>query len=151
MAKAAFGVLNPAPKTGFFGRPPKEEPSPQPSPVQSEVTSLSRRLKILEERHENTRRHIDFIDQGLQDMQKKLSEELKTSKWEILELQKSIKDIENKLLLLIKEIKLSASKEDVEILKKYLNYWEPVNFVTRSQVEKIIREQLEDLGIYSRE
>jgi len=146
MAEQAFGALNPK-KAGFFGKPPVQEQAP-PLPMQSELTNISRRLKILEERHENTRRHINFLEQNMQDMQKRLSDELKTSKWEIGEMHKAIKDMQDKQFLIIKEIKLTASKDEVEILKKYLHLWEPLNFLTRSQVEKITKELLDELGIY---
>jgi len=32
----------------------------------------------------------------------------------------------------------------VESLKKYIELWEPLNFVTREEVEKIVKESLEE-------
>ena len=34
----------------------------------------------------------------------------------------------------------TAKKEDVEVLQKYINLWEPVNFATRKEVEKLFSE-----------
>ena len=150
MAESAFGALKTGKKKGFFGRPPNETVPEPATPLQTVLTEVSRRLKILEERHENSRKRIGFIEQNIQESHKKLAEEIKASKWEIQEINKSVKDIEKKIFLLVKEVKLSASKEDVEILKKYLHFWEPVTFVTRTQVEKIVKEMLEELGIYGK-
>ena len=52
--------------------------------------------------------------------------------------------MEAKINLLIKEITLSAKKEDVAVIKKYIEFWQPLNFVTPTQVEKIVREILEE-------
>ncbi len=32
----------------------------------------------------------------------------------------------------------------IKVLEKYVNMWEPLNFVTRKEVERIVREVLEE-------
>lgn len=39
---------------------------------------------------------------------------------------------------------MTATKEEVHTLNKYINLWEPVNFVTQNEVEKIISRMLDD-------
>ena len=41
------------------------------------------------------------------------------------------------------ELKSSARKEDVEVLKRYIEMWNPVNFVTEGNVEKLVDDRLE--------
>ena len=36
-----------------------------------------------------------------------------------------------------------AKKDDVQVMKKYLELWEPIHFVTQEQVEKIVQDMLE--------
>ena len=50
-------------------------------------------------------------------------------------------DIKDKLTLLVKELKLSATKEEVKILEKYISYWEPLSFVTRQELNKFLGER----------
>ena len=35
-----------------------------------------------------------------------------------------------------------AKTEDVQVLDRYINLWEPANFVTRTEVEKIVDEAI---------
>ncbi|MEM4369074.1 MAG: hypothetical protein QXU88_02005, partial [Candidatus Woesearchaeota archaeon] len=63
---------------------------------------------------------------------------------ETTELKKKIDEIENKLLLIVKELQLTAKREDVEVMKKYFELWSPVSFATISQVEKMIAEALQE-------
>ena len=53
-----------------------------------------------------------------------------------------IEDLKEKLSILGEENKLGATKEEVGVLQKYVNYWEPLNFVTRKEIDKIIDEKL---------
>ena len=50
----------------------------------------------------------------------------------------------------IKELELLAKKDDVEVIKKYLNYWEPMKFIQASQVEKVVKELLSEMGLIPR-
>ncbi|MFH0978139.1 MAG: hypothetical protein V1837_02435 [Candidatus Woesearchaeota archaeon] len=108
----------------------------------SEVTLLTRRLRILEEQYTNLRRKMQVTDQNMLSYNKKNITEIKTVNMDINELRHILDDMQNNLLLIIKEIRLCAKKEEVNVLQKYINMWAPVNFVTRREVEKIIEEML---------
>jgi len=43
---------------------------------------------------------------------------------------------------IIKELDIFAKKEQLKVLEKYINLWNPLNFVTTKEVEKIIEEKL---------
>jgi hypothetical protein len=53
--------------------------------------------------------------------------------------------MENRIIMIIKELRMSAKKEEVDGLKKYVELWEPVKFVTQNQVEKIVEEKVEEI------
>ena len=61
---------------------------------------------------------------------------------DMTEIRGTLGKIEDKVLLIIKELKLCAKKDEVQLLKKYVNLWEPINFVTRKEVEHIIESVL---------
>ena len=52
---------------------------------------------------------------------------------------------QEKIDLIIKELKLTAGKEELMTLKKYIDLWNPMNFVTQRDVERVIEEKLEAL------
>ena len=77
---------------------------------------------------------------------KKTLAEEKTTVSEINELKKEIEEMNRIIKEVISELRGSAKKEDVEVLKKYIDMWNPINFVTEETVEKIIDEKLSKLG-----
>ena len=73
---------------------------------------------------------------------KRLTKEIKTLTLDITEVRNEINDIKDKVLMIIKELQAFAKREDVKILQKYVEMWEPMNFVTHAEVEEIIDEKL---------
>jgi len=50
--------------------------------------------------------------------------------------------IEDRILMIVKELKLTARKEDIAVMKKYVELWNPMRFATKEQVENIVKEAL---------
>jgi hypothetical protein len=130
-----------AEKGGFFGGQKKPEEAPD---ISKELNLLGRRLRVIEEQITNVRRKMQVTDQNMLSFQKKNTTELKTVNMEINELRRILEDMQNNILLIIKELRLCAKKEEVTVLQRYVNMWEPVNFVTRTEVEKIVQEALSE-------
>ena len=126
----------------FTTKKPAPSKSEASLDIQKTVNALNARLKMDEERFSELRKKLQFIEQSMLSNQKKLTRELKTITSDITESKHSIGDIKNKISLIIKELQLSESKEDLDILRKYLDLWQPVKFVTATQVEKMIDEKV---------
>ena len=123
----------------------KEPPTNKESPaIAQEVNNLGRRLRLLEDRTQTIREKVQLMDQNMLENNKKLMTEIKVTNADLSELKQKMLEIENKIILLIKELRMAAKKEDVDIMLKYTELWQPQNFVTREQVEKIAREILEE-------
>jgi hypothetical protein len=129
---------------GFGGGAPKKlaAAGPDISHLVEDVNTVNRRLRVLEERHSNFRRRVQVIEQNMLSSSKKVLSEVKSVNSEISEIKRQIGEIENRIIMVIKELRLTAKKEEIEVISKYLEYWEPVKFVTVEQVEKIIDEKL---------
>ena len=108
----------------------------------NDFLELNRRIKVLEDIVNNLRRKILVNEQNDLNRNKKILFEQKTTLTEINELKKEIENIKRGINEIINELKNSARREDVEILKKYVDMWNPINFVTEDTVEKIIDEKL---------
>ena len=111
--------------------------------VVDEVNSASRRVRILEDRYQNIRAKIQLIKQNMLDNQKKAVSDHQSSQDDLMRFKRSLADLELKTDTIIKELLLCAKKEEVDVLKKYLDFWEPVQFVTREQMERRIKDALE--------
>lgn len=123
---------------GFF----KHEKPPQTAPISEELESTINRLRVLEERYTNIQTELRVTEENMINRNKRLTTELKTLTLDINELRKEINEIKDKVLMLIKELQSCAKKEDAKVLQKYIEMWEPMNFVTHKEVEDIINEKL---------
>jgi len=130
-------------KKGLFG---KREVSAGPSipDVIEQVNSVSRRLRMLESRYTDLNRKFEVLESNFLNERKRFVNETNTINSDIVELKRSIEGLTNKLTMIIGELKVLATKEEFEALRRYVDLWEPVNFVTRNQVEKMISEALKE-------
>lgn len=119
-----------------------EKPQSGLSPVSEELESTINRLRVLEERYTNLQTELRVTEENMINKNKKLVTEIKALTLDITELRKEINEIRDKILLIIKEMQGYARKEDIKVLQKYIEMWEPMNFVTHQEVEDIIKEKL---------
>ncbi len=115
-----------------------------PPPEQQNVTDAVRGVRTLEEKYNNLLRRVQVGEQNHLSNNKKVHTELKTLNSEILDLKKQIDEIREKLVAVIKELSVTSKKEEVDVLKKYMDLWDPINFVTQKEVENIVRRVLEE-------
>jgi hypothetical protein len=59
------------------------------------------------------------------------------------ELKKQLDDVVEKMKIDVRELKECAKHSDIEVLQKYINIWQPINFVTRETVSKLVRDEVE--------
>lgn len=128
-----------------FGRVPPQQ-APNYGDVTSDVNALSRRLRLLEESFTNLRRFFQVTEKNALEKNKNFTTEIKTLASDIMEIKKEMQDIRDKLFLIIKELQTTARKDEVKVLEKYINLWNPIKFVSHNEVEQIINEVLEKKG-----
>ena len=135
--------------------PPQGLPYPQtqPKPVAkgqqaenvdltAEVSSISRRLRILEERYSNLNKKTQVSEQNVLSVNKDLNHSIRAVGDEMVELKRELEDFRDKLKLVVLELKECAKQDEVMVLRKYVDLWELVNFPTRQEVERIVDEKL---------
>jgi len=124
---------------GFFTH---EKTQPQISPVSEELESTINRLRVLEERYTNLQIELKVTEENMINRGKKLTTDVKALTSDINELKKEINEIKDKVLMIIKELQSCAKKEEIKVLQRYVEMWQPMNFVTHKEVEDIINEKL---------
>ncbi len=128
----------------FFGHKEALGPSiDNISAISSELSLANRRVRVLEERYANLRRKSQVTEQNMLTTNKKFMADIKTLTTEMNEIKKEIEIIKNTLTQIIEELKKCAKKEEVKMLEKYVNLWEPIKFVTHDEVEKIVQDIIE--------
>jgi chromosome segregation ATPase len=125
-------------KQTFFGPKQKQGPDPAVMKMASDMNDLARRLRMLEERYINFRKKNQVTEQDMVSAHKNLNKEVKTAMSDLSELRKGINELENTMKLVLSELQNCARKEDLLVLQKYINMWEPMHFVTEDEVKKMV-------------
>ncbi len=114
------------------------------TPIYNELNSLSARLRIAEERYSNLRKKSQILEQNMLTNHKNLSVEIKTINAELNEMKRDIADVQNKIKLMINEFQTFAKKEDLKVVEKYVNMWDPMKYATLQEVERTVRRMIDE-------
>jgi len=130
-------------KRSFFPKP-KKSPSPVPAMPSVGVNELAGRLRIYEARYSELRKNLVVIEQNMLSFQKKTNHELKGVYSELSELRRQVTDMQDKITMIIKELGLLATKSEVKVLSKTLDYLDPIKFVRIDQVRELVNEMIDE-------
>ena len=99
-------------------------------------------VKGLESKANNLLREVDVLKNDFIKRANKLNKDFKTLSDDLLEIRHEQEKMNQKMTLIINELKQTAGGEEVAILKKYIEFWNPLNFVTQRDLEKAIEAKL---------
>jgi len=108
------------------------------------VNSINRRVRVLEERNSNIQRKTEVIEGNMLNKNKEISENIKKINSDVKQLKKDFDDIKDNIKLLIKELQSRAKKEDVDVIQKYIDLWNPTNFVTNRELDKAVKRIIDN-------
>ena len=118
-------------------------PAP-PAHSQQDILLLTTRLRVAEERYIDLRRKLQLVEQNMLAHHKKYLLDSKRVQGDMLEMKRTLRSMGDKLVMTIKELQLTARKEDVDVMRRYVELWNPVRFASVDQVEKIVDERLKE-------
>ncbi|MBT4935244.1 hypothetical protein HOL21_04700 [Candidatus Woesearchaeota archaeon] len=99
-------------------------------------------VKSLEGKVNNLLRELDVLKNDFVRKNLSLTKELKVLSDDVLEFKRSQDQSLQKMDIIIKELKMTAGYEEVQVLKKYVDLWSPMNFVTQRDLERAIDARL---------
>jgi len=127
-----------------FGKPKPKQAATIPG-ASEDVLTLARRLRTLEERNNSLRIRLQVLEQNMLNKNKNTTTEIKVMNSDIIESKNEISEIKNKILMFIQELDTLAKRDELEVLRKYLDFWDPSKFVTQTEVQDIVREEIRKL------
>ena len=82
-------------------------------------------------------------EQTMLESGKRQNATIRTFGEEIDEMKKTVSDLHDDMRLIVEELRMTAKIEEVKVLQKYIDLWNPVNFVTAEEVKRIFRDLME--------
>lgn len=118
-----------------------QEKSPMP-PAEFSDPKIYVWVKGLEGKVNNLLREVNVLKNDFIKKNNKLSQDLKTTSADFLEMKHEQEKVLQKMDLIIKELKQTAGIEEVMTIKKYLEFWNPLNFVTQRDLERAVENRI---------
>ncbi len=99
-------------------------------------------VKGLESKVNTLLREIDLVKNDTVKKNGELRKEIKVLNEEVLELKRGQEKMGRTMDLIIKELKQTAGKEEIQVLRKYVDFWNPLTFVTQRDVERVVEVKM---------
>ena len=100
--------------------------------------SVDERVRVLESRYSLMRDRLFLINQNMIQEYRKLNKEIKLIDSEIKEVKLQFNEIKHLLNNIVNEMQNFAKKDNVKVIEKYLDFWNPMKFTTEKDVIEII-------------
>ncbi len=104
------------------------------------IADLNSRARVLEERYNLLRERLLIVNQNMVGEYKKVTQDIKALNSDIKEIKNDIFNLKETMKHFIKEMESFARKDSLKVLEKYINMWNPLNFVTEKDVISLIKE-----------
>lgn len=112
--------------------------TPEVEAIIGTLSEVASNLRVLEDKYTGLRKKLQLTDQTLLDMQKNLYKERKLLTEEITESKLKIAELIDDLMNMKSELKDTVKQNDIKVLDRYLDFWEPLQYVTRKEVETLL-------------
>lgn len=109
--------------------------------ISKSVNNIAASLRILEERYSNLRNKSQLSEQSIIGLEKDVTRDTKMLSEELVDAKRELNDLKDKLRLISMEMKNLVNKNEFRVLERYLDMWQPMNFVTRDELNRILEEK----------
>ena len=116
------------------------EPIPKKQEFNTDINELLRRLRVLEERYSNLRRKHHITEQNMINDSNRIQDDIKVIRSVVNDIKNEVQEVNNKMQKLSDEVQGAVPKRDLNLLSKYLEFWEPMEFMRKDEAETTIRE-----------
>lgn len=106
------------------------------------LSDLNARVRVLESKYSLFGERLLVVNQNMVGEFKKTLADLRSLQSDISEVKREVSYLKEVFSDFSKELDGFARKDNVKILEKYINLWNPMNFVTEKEVVELIRKEV---------
>lgn len=103
---------------------------------------IGARIRVLENKYHTVNEHLLVINQNMIEEYKGLVSEIRVMNEEMKILKQDLFALKEAIMKMVKEMEIFARKDELKVLEKYINLWNPVDFVTENEFDKKLEEKL---------
>lgn len=111
------------------------------APLNTKINNIATRLKILEERQSSLQKKLQLAETNIIEVEKDSYDEIQLISSNILNVKKGLADLTEKVSLLTDEVENFVPMEKFKVLEKYISFWQPMDFVTRNEINAFLRKK----------
>jgi hypothetical protein len=115
------------------------QPTAQAAP---QVTLLATRLKLADERYQNLAKRNQITEESLLSFEREIKLELRALTKQTVELSRHISEINMKMDQMLGELQQVVRKHELTAAERYLELWQPMDFITRDEAKRLIEGKL---------
>lgn len=115
--------------------PKKNESFEEQASNKEKISSLATSMRVVEDRYETLRKKLQMTDDELIEAQQSFEKERKVLDEQLLECKERIASLEEEIEEMKAEIGKAVRHRDFRYLKKYVEFWDPSQFITREEAE----------------
>lgn len=119
--------------------------------VGPELSRISRRLSLIENKMDGMQDHISLVDNNLIEKHKTAIGDIREMQSEVRSLQAQVAELSEFLKRIAGKMSDFASRDDFQVIEKYMDYWSPLAFTTKQEVENMIKAHLGEKESVSKE
>ena len=137
----------PAPRGLSFGQKKPSQADVIEKQVGTQIADIAGRVKIVEERIDTLRTHVGLIDNSLIEKHKTTVAKLNNLRDSMRSLRSDLDEVKDFSERIAKRMEALASKEQVKVLERYIDMWQPLKYIKNSELKAAMLPILKELGI----
>ena len=100
------------------------------------LSDIVNRIRALESKYNVLGERLLIVNENMISQFKKNKGETRVTSQEIKEIKAELFQTRGSFMDLTKQMEFFATKENIKVLEKYINLWDPFKFVTEKELEK---------------
>ncbi len=121
------------------------------SKVHDRLSDISARVKLVEQQLQTIRNHLEVVDSSVIEKHKTLISEIRKTEDDMRNLRADMDKVKGLSERLAKRLEAFATKEEVKVLERYVNMWQPMNYMSKQETEKLVKNILKQSGVKVKE
>ena len=117
---------------------------PETNPVQN-MNEMAARLRVLESKVNLVKNDLSITNTNLLEENKRQLAKIRIQEQELKETKHELQMTKETIKHLIEESSEFARKQDLKVLEKYINMWNPLKYITETEAKEIAKRQLKEL------